>query len=285
MDCTEGTNTTQALGPENFILHGFNVFKDCPNLKIHVAPDRYEEFANDTIWKQYAIVVDNTYEEPTCHNVAGAYYGYNFKKGSLWDYCTINDKTHYNVHVVKPEQGYINSHNGECVLITNFGRTYNYNTTYVKRRAFDGCAPLKTVKLRTTWADSERAYTKPQYELRDSAFANCPELESFYLFYDARNSNYESSSSKFVSFDPAQITLGKDVFAGSPKVKLKLHYDMLGKYLADPSWSKYSELFSPTLTCLKDKQIQQIFSSDELEVCEGYKDEISHWFEAKLDDK
>lgn len=285
MDCTEGTNTTQALGPENFILHGFNVFKDCPNLKIHVAPDRYEEFANDTIWKQYAIVVDNTYEEPTCHNVAGAYYGYNFKKGSLWDYGTINDKTHYNVHVVKPEQDYINSHNGECVLITNFGRTYNYNTTYVKRRAFDGCAPLKTVKFRTTWADIERAYTKPQYELRDSAFANCPELESFYLFYDERNSNYEDKKSKFVSFDPAQVTLGKDVFAGSPKVKLKMHYDMLGKYIADPSWSNYSELFSPTLTCLKDKQIQQIFSSDELEVIEGYKDEISHWFEAKLDDK
>ena len=285
MDCTEGTNTTQALGPENFILHGFNVFKDCPNLKIHVAPDRYEEFANDTIWKQYTIVVDNTYEEPTCDNVAGAYYGYNFKKGSLWDYCTINDKTHYNVHVVKPEQDYINSHNGECVLITNFGRTYNYNTTYVKRRAFDGCAPLKTVKFRTTWADIERAYTKPQYELRDSAFANCPELESFYLFYDERNSNYEENKSKFVSFDPAQVTLGKDVFAGSPKVKLKMHYDMLGKYIADPSWNKYMALFSPTLTCLKDKQVQQIFSSDELEVIEGYKDEISHWFEAKLDDK
>ena len=285
MDCTEGTNTTQALGPDNFILHGFNVFKDCPNLKIHVAPDRYEEFANDTIWKQYNIVVDNTYEEPTCDNVAGAYYGYNFKKGSLWDYCTINDKTHYNVHVVKPEQGYINSNNGECILITNYGRTYNYNTTYVKRRAFDGCAPLKTVKFRTTWADIERAYTTPQYELRDSAFANCPELESFYLFYDERNSNYEEYRSKFVSFDPAQITLGKDVFAGSPKVKLKMHYDMLGKYIADPSWSKYSELFSPTLTCLKDKQIQQIFSSDELEVCEGYKDEISHWIEMKLDDK
>lgn len=285
MDCTEGVNTTQALGPENFILHGFNVFKDCPNLKIHVAPDRYEEFANDTIWKQYTIVVDNTYEEPTCDNVAGAYYGYNFKKGSLWDYCTINDKTHYNVHVVKPEQDYINSHNGECVLITNFGRTYNYNTTYVKRRAFDGCAPLKTVKFRTTWADIERAYTKPQYELRDSAFANCPELESFYLFYDERNSNYEENKSKFVSFDPAQVTLGKDVFAGSPKVKLKMHYDMLGKYIADPSWSKYSELFSPTLICMKDKQLQKVFSSDELEVFEGYKDEISHWFEAKLEDK
>ncbi|MCI5757124.1 MAG: leucine-rich repeat domain-containing protein [Bacteroidales bacterium] len=285
MDCTEGTNTTQALGPDNFILHGFNVFKDCPNLKIHVAPDRYEEFVNDTIWKQYNIVVDNTYEEPTCDNVAGAYYGYNFKKGSLWDYCTINDKTHYNVHVVKPEQNYINSHNGECILITNFGRTYNYNTTYVKRKAFEGCAPLKTVKFRTTWADIGRAYTTPQYELRDSAFANCPELESFYLFYDERNSNYEEYSSKFVSFDPAQITLGKDVFAGSPKVKLKMHYDMLGKYIADPSWSKYSELFSPTLTCLKDKQIQQIFSSDALEVFEGYKDEISHWIEMKLDDK
>ena len=285
MDCTEGVNTTQALGPDNLILHGFNVFKDCPNLKIHVAPDRYEEFVNDTIWKQYNIVVDNTYEEPTCDNVAGAYYGYNFKKGSLWDYCTISDKTHYNVHVVKPEQNYINSHNGECVLITNFGRTYNYNTTYVKRKAFVDCAPLKTVKFRTTWADIERAYTTPQYELRDSAFANCPELESFYLFYDERNSNYEDKKSKFVSFDPAQITLGKDVFAGSPKVKLKMHYDMLGKYIADPSWSKYTELFSPTLTCLKDKQIQQIFSSDALEVFEGYKDEISHWIEMKLDDK
>ena len=286
MDCTEGTNTTQALGPENFILHGFNVFKDCPNLKIHVAPDRYEEFVNDTIWKQYAIVVDNTYEEPTCHNVAGVYYGYNFKKGSLWDYGTINDKTHYNVHVVKPEQDYINSHNGECVILTNSGVVYNYNTTYVKRKAFEGCAPLKTVKFRTSWGDYHgRCYTTPQYELRDSAFANCPELESFYLFYDARNSNYESSSSRFVSFDPAQITLGKDVFAGSPKVKLKMHYDMLGKYIADPSWNKYMALFSPTLTCLKDKQIQQIFSSDELEVIEGYKAGTTPWFEAKLDDK
>ena len=286
MDCTEGTNTTQALGPENFILHGFNVFKDCPNLKIHVAPDRYEEFVNDTIWKQYAIVVDNTYEEPTCHNVAGVYYGYNFKKGSLWDYGTINDKTHYNVHVVKPEQDYINSHNGECVILTNSGVSYNYNTTYVKRKAFEGCAPLKTVKFRTSWGDYHgRCYTTPQYELRDSAFANCPELESFYLFYDARNSNYGSSSSKFVSFDPAQITLGKDVFAGSPKVKLKMHYDMLGKYIADPSWNKYMALFSPTLTCFKDKHIQNIFSNDELEVIEGYKDKVTPWFEAKLDDK
>ena len=103
-------------------------------------------------------------------------------------------------------------------------------------------------------------------------------MESFYLFYDERNSNYEDKKSKFVSFDPAQVTLGKDVFAGSPKVKLKMHYDMLGKYIADPSWNKYMELFSPTLTCLKDKQIQQIFSSDELEVCEGYKDECDILF-------
>ncbi|MCI6080632.1 MAG: leucine-rich repeat protein [Prevotella sp.] len=285
MDCTEGTNTTQALGPDNLILHGFNVFKDCPNLKIHVAPDRYEEFANDTIWKQYNIVVDNTYEEPTCDNVAGAYYGYNFKKGSLWDYCTINDKTHYNVHVVKPEQNYINSNNGECILITNFGRIYNYNTTYVKRKAFEGCAPLKTVKFRTAWVDTERAYVTPQYELRDSAFANCPELESFYLFYDERKSNYEDKTSKFVSFEPSQLSLGKDVFVGSPNVKLKMHYDMLGKYITDPSWNKYMDKFSPTLICLKDKQIQKVFRSDALEVFEGYKDEISYWIEMKLDDK
>lgn len=250
MECTEGTNARRALGPENFILHGFDVFKDCPNLKVYVSPDRYEDFVNDTIWSQLDLVIDYSYAEPIHETIWGANYSYDYKMGSLWDYGKVNDYTTYNVHITSQDDHTLSSNDSTLIIVQDYGATYNYNTTHVAKNAFRKSNILKSIKFKDTYRSASNAHLSPQYTLRDSAFADCPNLKDLYMCYIA-DEKYS------YAFRPSQVALGKGVFANSPNLTIKVLADFYTDYITDGSWSEYTEQIKPVLTRLSDQRWQR----------------------------
>ena len=247
MECTDGTNSTRALGPENFCLMGTHVFDGCPNLKVYVSRDRYDEFMNDSIWCKLPIVIKKDYEEPIHDNVWGAYYGYNFDQGSLWSVDKVGNNTIYNMHVVKPDDEYLKK-NPQLTLVTDYGAVYNYNTTYVNAHAFQGNENLKHINFSDTYYSTARCYTTPSYEFKDSCFADCPNLESVDMYYLYRTTR----PFRFVPFTPISVKLGRGAFANSPKVHFNVFADKYADYVSDKEWARYIKRIRPNLIRLKD---------------------------------
>ena len=80
------TDRDVALGPENFILCGEDIFAGCDTtkLKIRVGAEKYEEFAENTYWKKYK----NCFEvvdvpENIDYVDFGAQYSYTFENNTL----------------------------------------------------------------------------------------------------------------------------------------------------------------------------------------------------------
>ena len=276
MECTEGTNARRALGPENFILHGFDVFKDCPNLKVYVSPDRYEDFVNDTIWSQLDLVIDYSYAEPIHETIWGANYSYDYKMGSLWDYGKVNDYTTYNVHITSQDDHTLSSNDSTLIIVQDYGATYNYNTTHVAKNAFRKSNILKSIKFKDTYRSASNAHLSPQYTLRDSAFADCPNLKDLYMCYIA-DEKYS------YAFRPSQVALGKGVFANSPNLTIKVLADFYTDYITDGSWSEYTEQIKPVLTRLSDPEVAKVLATDLLVVDGDHSksDDPTAIFEAK----
>ena len=75
-----------ALGPENFILCGEDIFVGCDTtkLKIRVSAEKYDEFAENTYWKKYKnclVAVD--VPEVVDYVDFGAQYSYSFDNNTL----------------------------------------------------------------------------------------------------------------------------------------------------------------------------------------------------------
>ena len=252
MECTDGTNSTRALGPDNFCLMGTHVFDGCPNLKVYVSRDRYDEFKNDSIWCKLPIVIDSGYEEPIAGSAWGAHYGYNFDQGSLWSIDDVNGNTVYNMHIVKPDNDYLSQHH-RLTAVTDYGATFNYNTTYVNAHAFQGNKHLQHINFSDTYYRTARCYTTPSYEFRDSCFADCPDLNTVDMYYLYRTTR----PFRLVPFTPANVKLGKDVFANSPKVRFNVFADKYADFLGDKEWAKYIKQIRPNLIRLKDEEMRK----------------------------
>ena len=280
MENTEYDNCLQPLGPENFCLMGSSVFAGCPRLTVYVAPERYEDFKNDSIWGKLNIVVKSDYEEATDDNVWGAYYSYNYIQGSLMDYKDVNGKKVYNLHISKPDNEYLEENDGELIIAVDYGTTYNYNTTYVKEKAFMGNEHLKRILISDNYNREARCFTTPSIELRDSAFADCPNLESIYLCYSA----YGEEPREFKPLKPSQIRPLKGVLDGSPKAVFKIFYDEYPDYLISSSWTNYTGRLRPVLTRFDDKYVRDAFFNSALHLPDRQYDMYLHpVLEMKLD--
>ena len=277
MLCTEGTNNVQALGPENFCLSGFNVFKNCDKLKVYVSADKYEDFKKDTLWNKLDIVIDYDYDEPTTENYWGVYYGYNYKLNSKWDYISKNSRKFYNVHVVKPDNEYLKSNDGRATIVTDYGSSLNYNTTYVGRKAFYGNKLLRQLDFKDTYDKHATCYLMPSYEIRDSAFANCPNLESVYMLYSKDQKTMKPLT-------PSMVKIGAGAFVGCPKLQIKVLYDNWLDYITDNTWRQYIDQINPVLTRFADPEINSVFGSDEVTIRNYADDNGGSVFEAKLPD-
>ena len=244
-----------ALGPENFILCGEDIFAGCDTtkLKIRIGAEKYEEFAENPVWGKYK----NCFEVVDVPEVVdfteyGAQYSYSFENNALKKQGYTGGHTIEHLHVIGQDVDGLKNQKGEVGLFNDIGVYNNYKLDYVKEKAFYGSQELKGISMfdlkgAAGFGDS---YTDLSLVLQDSAFANCPNLEYINMLYfrtDGTNSVEPMS--------PGRVQLGDAVFAGSDKFKVKMVTTAVDEFKADTAWAKYEERFLPSFILTKDKAL------------------------------
>ncbi|MBQ2126913.1 MAG: leucine-rich repeat protein, partial [Bacteroidaceae bacterium] len=244
-----------ALGPENFILCGEDIFVGCDTtkLKIRIAAEKYEEFAENPVWGKYK----NCFEVVDVPEVVdfteyGAQYSYSFENNALKKQGYTGGHTIEHLHVIGQDVDGLENQEGEVGLFNDIGVSNNYKLDYVKEKAFYGSQELKGISMfdlkgAGVFGD---AYTDLEVVLQDSAFANCPNLEHINMLYfrtDGTNSVEPMS--------PSRVMLGDGVFAGSDKFKVKMVTTAVDEFKTDTAWAKYEERFLPSFILTKDKAL------------------------------
>lgn len=253
------TNRNVALGPENFVLCGDNLFPGCEmsKLKIRIGREKYEDFAENEVWGKYKDnfeVVD--VEEKVDFTDFGAKYSYSFEFNSRKKETYLSEHNIEHVHIIGQDTDDLEDQNGEVGLFNDAGAYNNYKLDYVKKKAFYGSEELKGISMFDLKgaAGLGDAYTDLELVLQDSAFAACPNLEYINMLYfrtDGTNS--------VEAMSPQRVILGKDVFAGSPNFKVKMMNTAVDEFKADTSWVKYEDRFLPCFIQTEDEILTDIF--------------------------
>lgn len=233
------------LGPNNFRLLGEHVFDNCPNLKIRIAREKYQEFMNDSIWSKYKDrfeLVDWT--EPNAFSERGCSYAYNLTGNSLLD---KTDNNTWRMHIT----GASDSKAEEIDITTDPGSVSSYHTTYVAKKAFLGHNSLKKIHFwdMTTYLPATNHERTAGIELRDSCFADCKSLETVCMMYHT----YEGSNNVY-PLSPKSIMLGKGVFDGCPdNFKILVAAEYYADFMSDPGWMQYANHIIPFFYKPSDK--------------------------------
>ena len=247
-----------ALGPENFIVCGEDIFVGCDTtkLKIRIAAEKYEEFAENDVWGKYK----NCFEvvdvpEVVDYTDYGAQYSYSFKDNTLKRQTYIAEHNIEHLHIIGPDVEGLTKQSGELGLFNDIGVYNNYNLDYVKKKAFYGNQELKGISMfdlkgSTIFGD---AYSDLEIVLQDSAFANCPNLEYINMLY------FRTDGTNSVEpMDPKRVMLEEGVFAGSDKLKVKMITTAVESFKADTAWAKYEDRFLPSFILTGDETLKDI---------------------------
>ena len=277
-----GTNTWESLGPKDIIL-GKGAFDDCPNLKILVAKNRLSEFMEDPNWAPYADKIGLADFEPdgindgvtelTGEGIAeeGLIYDYyasetdgtlmtNAKVDQMaeglksWkdNYEGINVRslleptkktlgsTVWYLRVRGADAEAIRKQNGVVTMYNDIGTYYNYKTICLNSGALSGNTDLRTFRLESSASSIGNAKVLMGFAIEDGAFKDCSNLELVDLCYlNNRGTNKEQA------LGPKDVYVGKNVFDGCPKVRIRVAASRYEEFVADPNWALYSHLLQP----------------------------------------
>lgn len=223
---------------------GFSL-EGSPNAKILVDPEYYTSYINAPEWQG---VKDRIVSTPKMREAEFKEYGMQYARdnnedatGSYKTTTSNNGKTTvYKVHVIGPDADYIKNHDGIAYLYKDIGQTWAYTTTKIWARSFDGCEDLQSVKIYDIMPSATKNYLDLNIEIGDSAFVNCPNLK----FFDVVMNSVDEKD-HFEVIHPWQMPIGKDVFAGSPNVRIRVARSVYEEFTNDTNWSKYANLIEP----------------------------------------
>lgn len=223
---------------------GFSL-EGSPNAKILVDPEYYTSYMNAPEWQG---VKDRIVSTPKMREAEFTEYGMQYARdnnedatGSYKTTTSNNGKTTvYKVHVIGPDADYIKNHDGIAYLYKDIGQTWAYTTTKIWSRSFDGCEDLKSVKIYDIMPSATKNYLDLNIEIGDSAFVNCPNLK----FFDVVMNSVDEKD-HFEVIHPSQMPIGKDAFAGSPNVRIRVASKVYSEFLNDEKWSQYANLIEP----------------------------------------
>jgi hypothetical protein len=248
------------LGPENFILCGEDIFKGCDmsKLKIRIGAEKYDEFVENPVWGKYKDnfeVVD--VPEVVDFTDYGAQYSYTMENNSLKKNSYVGEHTIEHLHITG-QNGDMASQQGEVGLFNDIGIYNNYKLDYVKEKAFYGSQELTGISmfdLKGFVANGD-AYSDLSLVLKDSAFANCPNLEYINMLY------FRTDGDNIVEpMSPSRVELGNGVFAGSDKFKVKMVTTAVDEFKADTAWAKYEDQFLPCFIQTEDPILMDILEA------------------------
>ena len=245
-----------ALGPENFILCGEDIFAGCDTtkLKIRIGAEKYEEFAENTYWKKYK----NCFEVVDVPEVVdftdfGAQYSYSFENNSLKKQKYTGGHTIEHVHIIG-QNGDMESQQGEVGLFNDIGIINNYKLDYVKEKAFYGSKELTGISMFDLkgFAANGDAYTDLEVVLKDSAFANCKNLGYINMLYFRTDGDNVAEP-----MSPKRVMLEDGVFAGCDNFKVKMVTTAVDEFKADTAWAKYEDRFLPCYIMTEDPNLMK----------------------------
>ena len=239
-------NGSRAMGPEDFVLCGNNIFADLDSTKFHIIipKERRLDFLLSDSWRQYKrFFVYKDVEEKVNFTEFGVQYAYSYQKGNLYRE-KLDGHTIEHLHAIGPDDNYIKSNNGALGLFNDIGSYNNYKLDYARKDAFRKNANVKSVSFWDVagWLWTGDAYTDLQMTLQDSCFAECPNLEYVDMLYLRTD-----GSNIAEPLTPAMIQLGNGVFDRSPKVRFKMTDRQTEWFAADSAWVKYQDHFLPCL--------------------------------------
>ena len=263
-------NGSYALGPENFILGGDDIFADVDTTQLRIVVDasRYEDFINNESWAPFTKCFTCESARPqTQYTEYGVEYAYAYEMN------TIKKEHKKNGHLVEhtvingADNEYLDEHSGAAILINDIGVWNNYQLDRVSRWAFRNNQSLRRVLFADLkgWAGTGKCYSDVDITLDDSCFVGCKNLEFVDLLYMVTDQkdfvtqigSWSFESNHLAPLTPQQVKIGKDVFANSPKARLKMMPQQVAWFEADSTWAKYSDRFLPVVFHTEDEGVAE----------------------------
>ena len=234
---TSGVDHTVMLDPTDVYPTGSAAFYDCPNLRVYVDADKYNDFINNARWRVYANrIVGTTAMRVADFANAGVNYARNHQKNPTADYSieVHNGVNVYPVHVIGPTSDLGSSYDGIATIYNDPGATYAYRTTKIWAEAYRNQPQLRIVRFFN--AKSGTVYAPLSMEIGSRAFADCPGLQYIDLVYG------NTTTRAYEKITPSQIYPADDtMLEGSQYALIRVWPDQVEAFKADARWSKYAD--------------------------------------------
>ena len=240
-----GTDHDVMLRPSDVRPAGDKMFANCPDAKVYVDAEYYNEFCNDSLWSKYKdhLVATTSMRGEDVNAEYGARYAYDRNRDNTASGVKVDNGSTYGsqqVHVIGADDSYLTASNENTLWIyQDIGQTYDYNTTKIWASSFKGKDNIKQVKFQEITKSADGASQAFNIVIGDSAFANCKNLAAFNvaLYSDEDNDHVEF-------LHPSQMPIGKGVFAGSSNAKIYVPRDLVDEFKYDTQygWAQYKDI-------------------------------------------
>jgi len=239
-------NGQRAMGPEDFVLCGNDIFAGLDSTKFHIIipSERRLDYLLSDSWRQHRrFFVYEDVEEKVNFTEFGVKYAFSYKNGNLYR-DKLGGHTIEHLHAIGPDDDYIKNNNGALGFFNDIGSYNNYKLDYARTNAFRKNQNVKSVSFWDVagWLWTGDAYTDLQMTLQDSCFAECPNLEYVDMLYLRTD-----GSNIAQPLTPNMLQVGDGVFDNSPKVRFKMTDRQMDWFQADTTWAKYQDRFLPCL--------------------------------------
>jgi hypothetical protein len=236
------------LRPTDVYPAGDSLFINCPNAKVYVDAEYYDEFCNDAKWGKYKshLVPTTSMRTEDVNAEYGARYAYDRNRDNTGSIVKVDNGSTYGssqVHVIGPDNDYLDDESNDNTLwiYQDIGQTYDYNTTKIWASAFKGKSNIKQVKFQAITKSADSASQDFNIAIGDSAFANCKNLTGFNvaLYSDQGTDHVEL-------LRPENMPIGKGVFDSCANVKIYVPKSLVNVFKNDTTygWSQYKDLIS-----------------------------------------
>lgn len=242
----DGRNHTIMLKPDVVRPEGTGIFDDCPNLKIYVDAEYYDDYCRDKWWSRYKDkLVPTTEMRYSTWSIDGTKYDYDRTKNATYDPTTetsaIDGKTSvWPIHVTGVDDGYLSSNGGHAWITNDIGQAYAYRTTSVWSKAFYCNENLNRISFAALNTGATTEYSDINIAFGDSAFACCKNLASIDLVKFRKKGD-----TAFDPIAPTNITLGNGVFADDSMLYIRVHPDQIDAFRKADGWKDFGNHIIP----------------------------------------
>ncbi len=251
---------TRALGPENFVLAGDNIFAGLDPEYFHIVIDesRRQDFLDNESWAPLAKYFTYSNAQPvTQYREYGANYAYAYEQNSIKKENKVSGHLIEHTIVTGMDEvdyyGFAQRHQGAVKLCNDIGTYNNYQLDYVARKAFYGNSMLRTVSFTDLmgWAGIGDSYSSLDITLQDSCFADCRNLVNIDLVYMKTDGTNELQA-----LTPQQVKVGKGILDGTT-ARIKMMPQQVSWFEADSTWAVYKDRFMPCIIRKTDEAVYE----------------------------